>query len=381
MACHVKFLNYRNVCFLVLFFSGLFLFPVSTIFAQNGDSFYVVKGIIVHVPQGNDPAKNSSAIGLLEAQKIAFKLLLEKMLSARERKDRHLFIKEVQRNIKDLLSRSIIVSERRTTRDLELTVTIHFDEKKIREVFSTAGVSICQTSYPSTLLLFEERSIAAPYYKSLTQAFERAGHQYGIEMVQPLRDVEDLATLALSENPAHFNEFNRWASGRYKTVKTWKISVEEEDGSESRKGENGPWIRLKVVEIGDDEVTYYFTRFTEPKNDEKNSVKGKKWNEKILLLAQRIIDPWIVSHIMEPGDNDHIDISVINSNNLDTLDELIERMKSLSGVDSVSFLEMSSTDVKLRLEYQGSEAEVKKGLEALGASDQGEGLDMIINLP
>ena len=382
MTWHVKFLDFGSpVRFVTLLFPLCLLISSSMVHAREGDSFYIVKQVIVHVPLGGDPAKNTSAIGLLEAQKIAFKHLMQKMLPVEERRTRHLFIKDIQKNIKDLLQRSIIVAERRTSRDIELAVNIHIDKEKIRQSFESADISFCETAYPTTLLLMDERLSASPMAKPLIHAFEKVADLYGFNLIQPLRDVEDLTNLSLADHPGQIHAFKNWAGTRYKTEKTWKISVSEPTVSEPTGDQSQDWIRLKLVEIGDEGVEYHFTRIAEKKLEEKAKGKDRLGEEEIMVLANRLITPWIAAHIVQPGTSNVLDVAVINSNNLDMLDGLIEKMKSFSGVEKVSFLEMSSNEVKLRLQYKGNEAEVKDQLKSLGAIDNGQGSELLINLP
>ncbi|MBF0348553.1 MAG: DUF2066 domain-containing protein [Magnetococcales bacterium] len=382
MVWHVKLLDFgASIRFVTLFFWLCLWGSCSVAHAQDGDPFYIVKQVIVHIPQGGDPTKNTSAIGLLEAQKIAFKYLMQKMLPVEERQGRHLFIKDIQKNIKDLLQRSIIVSERRTSRDIELAVNIHFDKEKIRQLFESAGISFCETAYPATLLLMDEPLLASPMAKPLIHTFEKASNLYGFELIQPLRDVEDLTNLALAEDPSQIQTFKNWARTRYKAERTWKISISESAASEPSSDQSQNWIRLKLVEIGDEGVEYHFSRVTEKKLMEKGKEKEQIGEEEIMVLANRMVTPWIATHIVQPGTRNVLDVAVINSNNLDMLDGLMDKMKSFSGVEKVSFLEMSSNNVKLRLQYKGNEMEIKDQLKGLGAVDNGQGSEMSINLP
>lgn len=367
---------------------GLFLFSHLSLFflpppalAQASEDFYVVTHVVVRVPQSTEQGANPSASGLIEAQRVALKRLLQKMLPPQERIARGAFIKELQRSIKDLLQRSIIVSERRIGRELELSVDIHFNKDKIRKALELAGATYCETSYPSVLLMMQEPLQSSQSATTIYNSFLKAAHVYGFELVQPLRDVEDLANLAIVDNPNKRNEFINWVKVRYKTNMVWQLSAEGFKTADTPENDVSPIIRLNLEEYTGEGSVWHFGKGALPERDSKNVLKTEVLDKAVLKLVEKFINPWINSHFAVAKTSSSFDIGVINSKSLDTLDGLIKNIESMPGIEKVSFLEMSNNNVKLRILYSGEENEIKNQMRPLGAIDNGPGSEMFINLP
>lgn len=364
---------------LLPFFLLATLFFPTLVHATDGADFFIVKKVFIRIPHSSTPEINESATGLLQAQKIAFKRLIQKMLTVEERKTRIVFIKDIQLNIKDLLQRSIIVSEKQHTRDVEMTIDIHFSKEKIIRSLELAGINFCESPYPLSLFVMEDTDSSQWPSASIFSAFSNAAIAYGFEIIPPIKDMEDLANLSLMENPMKRNEVQNWAQTRYKTDKIWKIAVAMGELSEAKDKPNPTNLRIKMTEMDSDGVKYHFVKAfaneTKPKG-QKSSLENSA-----LALVARVVDPWIAGHITMGGLSNFLDVTVTNSDNLDLMDAMIKKMESFSGVEKVSYLEMSSNQVKLRLQYTGNEQNIKDELKSLGAVDPGQGLEISIRLP
>lgn len=357
------------------------LFPAVVHATENGD-FFIVKKVFIRVPRNNNSATNEGATGLLQAQQIAFKRLIQRMLTVEERKTRIVLIKDIQHSIKDLLQRSIIISEKQRTRDVEMTIDIHFSKEKMIRSLELAGINFCETPYPTTLFMMDDSDSFQQLSESLFRALNGAATVYGFEMVQPIKDMEDLSNFSLMADPNGRNEVKSWAQNRYKANKIWKLSVEGHGLSEVEDhATQATDLRLKLMEIGDDGVVYHFARVVTKETESKGKSKTNGLENSMLALVSRVVDPWISSHTMMGGLNNFLDISVVNSDNLDLMDAMIKKMELFPGIEKVSYLEMSSNQVKLRLHYTGNELDIKEELKNLGAIDQGQGIEMLIRLP
>ncbi|MBF0347832.1 MAG: DUF2066 domain-containing protein [Magnetococcales bacterium] len=376
-----KFAYGAHGLFILLLLGAHLVFPTS-VQAKDIENIFIVKHIVVRVPRSDDPAKNESTQGMLEAQKIAFKRLIQKMLTPQEQTSRNLFIKDIQRDIKDFLQRSIIVSEKQTSRYVEMTIDIHFNKEKVIQSLELAGISFCETPYPKTLLIVDDALSTSSLLHPILSAFTNAVNVYGFEIEQPIRDMEDLANLSLITDSNRREEFRTWALNRYSTQKIWKLSVDGLDSAvipEAVPGQS--MLRWKLVELGEGGLTYQFLKTSAAQQESKNKAKGKQFENPALELVKRIVIPWTSSHIVMSGLSNFLDVAVVNSDNLDLQDGLIKKFESIPGVEKVSYLEMSSDRVKLRIQYSGNEIDVKDKLAQFGAIDPGDGTEMIIRLP
>ncbi|HIJ83152.1 MAG TPA: DUF2066 domain-containing protein [Magnetococcales bacterium] len=365
----------------LLFFATSLLFFSTRVQAEGSENIFIVKRVGVRVPQSKDSAINARTSGLMEAQKVAFKHLLQRMLTKQERQTRNPFIQDIGKNIKELLQRSIIVSERQAGRELELSVDIHFEKEKVRQSFEMAGLSFTETFYPTTLFLPDENLLAAPVPASIYSIFLKAVNVYGFELVQPIRDVEDLSNLSMLENPSQIDPFKNWVRSRYRADKIWKLSGEGYDSLSASEDGMQNTLRWKLVEYSSDGVSYHFAKVFQKNKETKNNLKKKELENAALAMVERIVNPWIAGHVVLPGLDTFLDVSITNTRDMEILDEMTKKIESFTGIDSVAVIEMSSNHVKLRIRYKGNEIEVRDQLTKIGAVDQGQGSAMFINLP
>ncbi|MBF0133098.1 MAG: DUF2066 domain-containing protein [Magnetococcales bacterium] len=356
------------------------LFPTWTQATTSAD-FFIVKKVAIRVPRSNNSGTNENATGLLQAQQIAFKRLIQRMLTIEERKTRIVFLKDIQHDIKDLLQRSIIVSEKQRTRDIDMTIDIHFSKEKVVRSLELAGINFCETPYPMTLLVIEDGDSFQWLSESLFGAFGHAANVYGFEVIQPIKDMEDLSNFSRMKDSKHRNEVQDWAQNRYKADKIWQLSVGGDDVSEAKDNPIQTDLRFKLTEIGDDGVVYHFAKLSVDGTESKGKSKTTRLESSVSALVSRVVDPWISSHLMMGGLGNFLDVSIVNSDNLDLMDALIKKMELFPGVEKVSYLEMSSNKVTLRIQYTGNELDIQDGLKNLGAIDQGQGQELLIMLP
>ncbi|MBF8271641.1 MAG: hypothetical protein HW380_746 [Magnetococcales bacterium] len=378
--CRLKRFWLADLVFL-LFFATSLLFFSTRVQAEGSENIFIVKRVGVRVPQSKDSAINARTSGLMEAQKVAFKHLLQRMLTKQERQTRNPFIQDIGKNIKELLQRSIIVSERQAGRELELSVDIHFEKEKVRQSFEMAGLSFTETFYPTTLFLPDENLLAAPVPASIYSIFLKAVNVYGFELVQPIRDVEDLSNLSMLENPSQIDPFKNWVRSRYRADKIWKLSGEGYDSLSASEDGMQNTLRWKLVEYSSDGVSYHFAKVFQKNKETKNNLKKKELENAALAMVERIVNPWIAGHVVLPGLDTFLDVSITNTRDMEILDEMTKKIESFTGIDSVAVIEMSSNHVKLRIRYKGNEIEVRDQLTKIGAVDQGQGSAMFINLP
>ncbi|MBF0414929.1 MAG: DUF2066 domain-containing protein [Magnetococcales bacterium] len=344
-----------------------------TVWAQEQDNYFSVKQIVVRVPQSVDPNKNPRASGMIEAQKIAFKRLQVKLFPENDKQSRAVFIKDIQQNIKDFLHRTIIVAEHKSGRDLELTVDVYFDKEKLRNSLNTAGISFCEAPYPKVLFIFDEQIAGSPEAKAVFASFVKAGHVFGTELVQPIRDVEDLTNLNFSSDSSAFSQSLNWARERYQTNKIWRVSAEGIAPS--------ALSRWKIAEHDQDGINFYFMKLRDSNKENKVQKKSDSIDNAVLSMVTHIVNPWIASHVGAVVSSPFVDVTIVNANDLDGIDQLTRQIQGLSGVAKVSILELSSDNVKLRLVHNGNMAEVKEQLIQMGAVDAENDSGMLIVLP
>ncbi|MBF0435957.1 MAG: DUF2066 domain-containing protein [Magnetococcales bacterium] len=352
-----------------------------TVWAQEQDNYFSVKQIVVRVPQSVDPNKNPRASGMIEAQKIAFKRLQVKLFPENDKQSRAIFIKDIQQNIKDFMHRTIIVAEHKSGRDLELTVDVYFDKEKLRNSLNTAGISFCEAPYPKVLYIFDEQIAGSPEAKVVFASFIKAGHVFGTELVQPIRDVEDLTNLSFPGDPSIIPQSLNWARERYQTNKIWRVSADGFTSSVSATSSSGSMSRWKVAEYDQDGINFYFMKLRDNNKENKVQKKSDLIDSAVLSMVTRIVNPWIASHVGAVVSSPFVDVTIVNASDLDGIDQLTRQIQGLSGVAKVSILELSSDNVKLRLVHNGNMAEVKEQLIQMGAVDVENESGMLIVLP
>lgn len=386
MACFKKIIGFFRITqwwltILAFWLAITLSFSPATVWAQELENYFTVKQVVVRVPQSNDPNKNPRASGMIEAQKIAFKRLQVKLFPENDKQSRAVFIKDIQQNIKDFLHRTIIVAEHQSGRDLELTIDVYFDKDKLRQSLNAAGVSFCETAYPKILFILDDSLIGSPMAKLVYASFVKAGHVFGTELVQPIRDVEDLTNLNFSSESGAGNQSLNWAHERYQADKVWRVSADGAIASPPVASSSGSYVRWKVAEYDHEGLNYYFMKLREINKDGNSKKKLESMDNVVLSLVTHIVNPWITSHVGAVVASPHVDVTIVNANDLDGIDTLTRQMEGLSGVAKVSILELSSDNVKLRVVHNGNLSELKEQLMRLGAVESGDDSGMLIVLP
>ncbi len=351
-------------------------------------SIYQVPSVRVRVPavsQNQDPR----TIGLARARRDAFQTLLRRMLTRTDRAVHRQVLDKLGRQDQQLVERAVVRGEKRLEEGLLLTVDITFSQKAVSDALTQLGVTYSETPYPPILAVVRQgQGIAGrsrptnPFFRT----FHQTAHTFGLTIITPLGDMEDMGNLSWQRAAAGDRELVRWATSRYGIGSVW--ALEAGFGTKAPRSEEGKSsfsaIRLLISRIGAGVTHYRVPGGKRPECDALGTggrARACYYAHLSETVLQQVLDQWIREHAVDPSLRHATRLRVIHDMHFPRYERFLSGLRTIPGLSAIRFLQFQAREAMLEVDYQGRDDQLIRAISRLNVHmEEGDG-EIRLRLP
>lgn len=350
---------------------GLWAAPASSVPAaeKNRVSVYDVLGVDVAVPLSPKGVEATHEAGVAQAQKEALPRLFRRMLLAADQEAQKPFLQTLLAQPKRLMERVVVRAEKQHADQLTLSVDLLFSKKEVSAALVGQGLSYNETPYPQVLLLIKEPVPVGggePLALGLLQnALVAAAREYGIVLLLPMGDLEDLTHLSWDRAASGEMEVLDWVLARYGATHIWALQVEA-TVSKGKKGQSGLKSVGKLVVSRSNSAPVTSQIEEEKTGGSVEEVASAVYPSLATKLVQSVMESWIQEHALQPGLRHQVHLRVVHDAQLARLTEFLQKLRKIPGVKEPKMLNSSARETSFEFEYQGSDDVLLELLAKMG---------------
>lgn len=363
-----------------LFFALLFWIAGGEAMGEPAAFFHVGVESIVSLPVA--AKQEPRTVGMEQAKKMAWERLLRRMFTRGDLEVKKALFETMGQNINQLAERVVVVGESRRADTLVMAVEVIFSAKAVHALLAAqAGLLYNETRHPPVLFLV--RTQAATQEESaqndllLQKNILEAAKIFGIPVVKPLDDMEDVSRLAWELVVSGDVALRQWVSSRYATDQVWAVIARTTPPAVG-SGQKTPTYTTQLQLLGRTVEANKPTTF-EPIQAESVSItppgqcleQGTPPNCPYAVLAntllQTVMDQWIQAHTINPTLAHTAYLRVIHGPVLAKFSQFVNKLRALPGVAKLKFMEERATESTIQMEFQGDDVQLQGLLTQLGA--------------
>lgn len=321
------------------------------------------------------------AVGMEQAKKRAWEHLLRRMFTRGDLEAKKALFETLGQNITSLVERVVVVGETRRDDTLVMEVEVIFSAKAVQAGLSSqSGLLYNETPHPPVLFLVRTQSgtqeETARNDLLLQKNISESAKAFGIPVVTPLGDMEDVSRLAWELVVSGDVALRQWVSSRYATNQVWAVIARTTPPAVG-SGQKTPTYTTQIQLLGRTVEATQPTLF-KPIEAESVSVtppghcveQEKTPNCPYAVLANRLLqtvmDQWIQTHTINPGLQHTAYLRVLHGPMLAKFAQFITKLRALPGVTNLKFVEERATESNIQVTFQGDDAQLQRLLIPLG---------------
>ncbi|MBF0152573.1 MAG: DUF2066 domain-containing protein [Magnetococcales bacterium] len=355
------------------------------------EGVYQVKGVEVTLPLTDEKNRDPRTTGMAMAKEQAWQGLQIRMLTSEDRQRHADRLREYKSGIDNLVERVVVQSEKRimegANAKLQMVVDVTFSRDAVHKVFDAAGFSYNENAYPSTLFLMAQVDesgagrLSEPGH-SFARTIQTAAARYGVSVMEPLGDVEDMSNLAWErvsgKDPALWN----WAEERYGIRKIWAAWYGMETAEQAAADAPPAAIATLVESDANGEQRRIRLRVrkgcgTAEINGPQSCLDGPLATK----FVEMILDNWSQDHAVKPDLNHAVPLRVIHERQLAGYADFLKKLTKIPGVASAHPVSLTARDVLLILDFQGPDERLLESLAHIGNQPERTPNELTIRIP
>ncbi|MBF0262741.1 MAG: DUF2066 domain-containing protein [Magnetococcales bacterium] len=327
----------------------------------GGGSIYEVRGIEVSVPMSKGLEATHEA-GVTQAQREGLRRLLLRMLTQTERETRKEYLATLAKDPKRLIERTVVRSEKQVGERLNLHLDLHYARKEVTAALGKEKIPFTEAAYPLVLLIApEEKSEGAATL--VWKAMPNAARDLGLNVMQPLGDLEDLTQLSVDRVAKGDAGMLEWATNRYGIGEIWVARANATPVT------GGKGARVKVaatltvarpnaapVQIQASEEKGASSA-AEAANAVYPAVAGK--------LAQQLLEQWVADHVIQPGNKRTLRLRVIHDVQVAKVTEFMTGLRAVPGMAEPRMVQATARESLFECEFSGRDEQLDAALAKL----------------
>ncbi|WP_420903720.1 DUF2066 domain-containing protein [Candidatus Magnetaquiglobus chichijimensis] len=326
-----------------------------------GGSIYEMRGIEVSVPMSKGLEATHEA-GVTQAQREGLRRLLLRMLTQTERDARKEYLATLTKEPKRLVERTVVRSEKQVGERLNLHLDLHYARKEVVAALGKEKIPFTEAAYPLVLLIAsEEKTEGAATL--LWKAMPAAARELGLNVMQPLGDLEDLTQLSAERVEKGDAGMLEWAASRYGVGEVWVARATATPVT------GGKGARIKVsatltvarphvapvrIQAGEEKGA---SSAAEAANAVYPAVAGK--------LAQQILEQWVGDHVIQPGNKRTLRLRVMHDVQVAKMTEFLAGLRAVPGMAEPRLVQATARESLFDCEFAGRDEQLDAALAKL----------------
>ncbi|WP_193771438.1 DUF2066 domain-containing protein [Candidatus Magnetaquicoccus inordinatus] len=344
-------------------------------------------------------------VGVEKAKKLALERLLGRMFTRADLEREKQFFDSLLQGGKRLTERVQIVGETQRGNSLSVAVEVTFSAKGVAAAMAEKGLAYNESRHPPVLMLLRSQGGAdgetATLDALLLKSMQEEAKAFGIAVVTPLGDVDDIGQLQWERVVAADPGLKQWVNGRYGTEQVWAIAVQLPTAAGKGKGGKAPTATLQAQLFGSggaqgqsapSEALQASVNSPDllSRCSESTELSKCPATQLARALLQQVMDRWIQSHTVSPALQHTVQLRVIHGPKLAQFSQFTSRLRNSPGVVAMKFIEERATEATLQIEYQGQDAQLQELLSQWGgkveqlpqaAAAPANRVDLVLQLP
>ena len=357
--------------------------------AGEPTGFYQV-GVEAVVPLPVAAKQDPRTIGMEKAKKLALDRLLHRMFTRADLDREKAFFDSLGQGVKRLTERVVVVGETQRPNALSVAVDVTFSARELTAALAQKGLSYSESRHPPVLFLVriqggtpEETTNAEPL---LQKNLLEEAKAFGLPVVTPMGDVEDMGHLSWDKAAAGDPELRQWALTRYATEQIWAVAVlltpQAGGGGSGSKTPTGSTLQAHLLggtlnaarQSPPEPLEAEVASATPPSRCvDSGDARNCPYTVLARTLLQKMMDQWIQDHTIHPNLLHTTALRVIHGPKLAQFAQFVTKLRAMPGVTSLKFLEEQATESHIQVEFQGEDAQLREGLSRLGVQVEAGG--------
>ncbi|MBF0177381.1 MAG: DUF2066 domain-containing protein [Magnetococcales bacterium] len=355
------------------------------------ESVYLVKGVEVVLPPTDEKGRDPQATGMAMAKEQAWHSLQARMLTSEDRSRHADRLRELKTGLDTLIERVVVQAEKRVVEGvntrLHMVLDVTFSRDAVRKVFDAVGFTYNENTYPPTLFLMAqvegsgEERLADPG-QSFAKAVQAAAARYGVTVLEPMGDIEDITNLALKRVTERDPALWSWAESRYGTQRIWTAWYGMESPQEAASGS----LPSAIATLVESDITGELRRIRLRARKGCGPADGHGLQNCLdgplaTKFVEMILDNWGQGHAVKPELNHAVPLRVIHDRQLAGYAEFVKKLAKVPGVAAMRTAAMTARDVLLILDFQGQDDKLLESLTGMGSRPERTRNELTVHMP
>ncbi|MGN7612255.1 DUF2066 domain-containing protein [Magnetococcales bacterium HHB-1] len=354
--------------FLFLFGLITLIFSLKVQEAVAAPSEYRVSDVEVIVKLPTDKNVDGRQVALKRAEVKAFTQLMQRMISMQDQQAHQAFLKDLSKNLRGLVSDALVHSEVRKTDGTGVIyrVEVVFHAAPLRARFNQQKIAYSESAYPPALVVLgdfsQESRVGLRVHHPLLTALKAEAKHWGLTLLFPLGDVDDLANLQWDALIAFDTTLSNWVTERYQTPFLWAMRFEFQSG----EGQSGDYQASLEVSERRERRSPPKVRLQEQGRFDNILTARQKLSERLAhKLLETFVDRWILSNAVKPELSHQITVVVQHGFQFQRYDQLVSELKKLPGVTHFKVSRIESAQAWLTFQFHGEDERLEETLMRL----------------
>ncbi len=331
-------------------------------------SVYDVANVEVSMPLGGKSVEVVQSAGMTAALKEALQRLLMRMLTRADQEAHKPFLATLFKEPKQLTERVVVRAQKQIDDHLNLTVDVMFAKKAINEALNAENITHSETAFPLVLLLSKNESLSGATQSSsdlLQNALLKIARDYGITLLLPMGDLEDLKHLSWDETIRGEAAVLNWATERYGATNIWAVTASFSSSSAKQSAAKFQASGVLVVSRSQGEPLVYKGGMGKS-GASHEEVADFLYSALATQLIQQSIDGWILEHALHPALTHQTRLRVIHNAQLVRLTKFLKDLRAVPGVKHLRVVNTLARETVYEFDYQGRDEVLLELLTGLG---------------
>ncbi|MBF0615014.1 MAG: DUF2066 domain-containing protein [Magnetococcales bacterium] len=330
--------------------------------SETGGSIYEVRQIEISVPLGGKSAEVAQETGMAQAQREGLQRLFKRMLTASEREARKDFIAACLKDAKRFVERSVVRGRKQVGERLDLNVEVIFSRKEVGAALTKEGIVHKEVAYPLAVLMNQEESGTGPS-TLLWKALPVAAREYGLTLLPPLGDFEELTRMTWERAVRADPELMSWVAERYHATAVWAVQAQIAPVTGGKGAKMRMTATLIVSRADQQPVTFQVKEEKSGATPEEATaalypvVAGK--------LVQQVMENWLSGQAVVSGTRKQVRLRVVHDAQLARLTEFLTGLRAVPGMQEPQVVQDSAKETLFACDYQGSDETLDAALKKL----------------
>ncbi|MEO5345720.1 MAG: DUF2066 domain-containing protein [Magnetococcus sp. YQC-9] len=325
-------------------------------------AIYDLRGVEVSLPTGGKGIEAMHEAGVAQAQRDGLQRLFKRLLSGAEREARKEYLSTLAKDAKRLTERTVVRSTKQVGDRLNMSVDLQFSRKELSAALTKENIPYTEAAYPVVVPIApEERGEGASTL--LWKGLPNAGRDFGVQVILPLGDLEDLTQLNWEKGLKGDAEVLNWAAGRYGAGEIWlaKAVVTPVSGGKGAK------VKLVAsLTVARPNVAPIVYQVSEEKGGTSvEEVSNALYPAVAAKLVGQAVERWVSDHVVLPGSRHVVRMRVMHDVQVARLGEFLAGVRAVPGMAEPRVIQTTARETLFECDFQGRDELLDEALAKL----------------